>query len=265
VFRRLREFGYRNVEPFSLGTMTAGQYKALLRKYGLRAPSRHVDVGTPQQPANIDQILADNREIGIKYFGSGGTPRLTTEAEWVAYAQYLNGIGERARRAGQTLMVHNHNWEFETRFGDRTAFDILLANTDRRNVSFQLDLYWATFGGADPVALLRRYGHRIELFHVKDMRGSDRRIEIVGRGVIDFPRIFAAAKNIRYYVVEHDPRFDDPTFDPFEAAEVGFDYLDDVRFRGGKGHGGHGGDDDHDDDDDDDRGRGRGKDRDDDD
>jgi sugar phosphate isomerase/epimerase len=244
VFKRLREFGYRNVEPFSLGSMTAEQYRALLEKYRLRAPSRHVDVGTPSNPANIDQILADNATIGIKYFGSGGTPRLTTEAEWVAYAKYLNELGAKARRAGQHLMVHNHNWEFETKFGDKTAYDILLANTDKRNVAFQLDLYWAVFGGADPVALLRREGKRIQLFHVKDMRASDRRIEIVGRGVIDFPKIFAAGRNIRYYVVEHDPRFGDATFDPFEAAEVGFDYLDDVRFKhkrhGWGHHHGHG-------------------------
>jgi sugar phosphate isomerase/epimerase len=230
VFRRLREMGYRNVEPFTLSGLTAAQYRALLERHGLRARSRHVDVGTPQNPADIAQIIADNRTIGIRYFGSGGTPRYTTEAEWIAYARYLNEIGAQARRAGQRLMVHNHNWEFETRFGDRTAFDILIANTDRRNVAFQLDLYWATFGGADPVQLLGRYANRVELFHVKDMRASDRRIEIVGRGVIDFPRIFATDRGIRYYVVEHDPRFGDPTFNPFEAAEVGFDYLDNVRF-----------------------------------
>ena len=124
-------------------------------------------------------------------------------------------------------MVHNHNWEFQRVFGDRTAFDILMAHTDPRNVVFQLDLYWATFGGADPVELLERYGNRIQLFHVKDMRASDRRIEIVGEGIIDFPEIFAASKGpVRYYVVEHDPRFGDPTFDPFEAAQKGFDYLD---------------------------------------
>ena len=102
-------------------------------------------------------------------------------------------------------MVHNHDIEFSTKFGNRTVFDIIAANTDPRNVVFQLDLYWVTFGGADPVAVLKRYGKRIQLFHVKDMRGSDRRIEIVGRGVINFPKIFAAGKNIRYYVVEHDP------------------------------------------------------------
>ena len=35
---------------------------------------------------------------------------------------------------------------------------------------------------------------------------------------------------VRYYVVEHDPRFGDPTFDPFEAAQKGFAYLDCVNF-----------------------------------
>ena len=185
VFRRLSEMGYRNVEPFTLSGLTAEQYRALLDKYGLKASARHVDVGTPQNPADFDQILADNKVLGIKYFGSGGTPNFATEAEWVAYAEYLNELGARARKAGQTLMVHNHNWEFQRTFGGRTAFDILMANTDRKNVAFQLDLYWATNGGGldNPVDVLERYGKRIQLFHVKDMAAGTfpGRIEIVGR------------------------------------------------------------------------------------
>jgi sugar phosphate isomerase/epimerase len=235
VFLRLSEIGYRNVEPFTLSGLTAEQYRALLDRYGLNASARHVDVGTPQNPADIEQILADNRTLGIKFFGSGGTPNYATEAEWIAYADYLNELGEQARQAGQTLMVHNHNWEFQRVFGDRTAFDILMEHTDSRNVVFQMDIYWATNGGGigNPVALLERYGKRIQLFHVKDMAAGPfpGRIEIVGEGIIDFPEIFAASKGpVRYYVVEHDPRFGDPTFDPFEAAEKGFDYLDCVTF-----------------------------------
>jgi sugar phosphate isomerase/epimerase len=239
VFRRLREMGYRNVEPFTLSGLSAAEYRALLDKYGLKASARHVDVGTPANPADFDQILADNKVLGIKYFGSGSTPIFppiySTEAEWVAYAKYLDALGERARKAGQTLMVHNHNVEFETRFGGRTVYDILMANTDPRNVAFQLDLYWATYGGglANPIKVLERYGNRIQLFHVKDMGAGPfpGPIEIDGEGIIDFPSIFAASKGpMRYYVVEHDPRFGDPTFDPFEAAEKGFDYLACVRY-----------------------------------
>jgi sugar phosphate isomerase/epimerase len=239
VLRRLSEMGYRNVEPFTLSGLTAEQYRALLDKYGLKASSRHVDVGRPEAPADIDQILADNKVLGIKYFGSGSTPIFPlvydTEAEWVAYAQYLNELGARARKAGQTLMVHNHDIEFEEEFGGRTVFDILMANTDPKNVAFQLDLYWAANGGGldNPVDVIARYGKRIQLFHVKDMAAGPfpGPIEIVDEGIIDFPEIFAATQGpVRYYVVEHDPRFGDPSFDPFEAAQKGFDYLNCVTF-----------------------------------
>jgi sugar phosphate isomerase/epimerase len=239
VFERLRDMGYRNVEPFTLSGLSAEDYRALLDEYGLKASARHVDVGTPANPADIDQILADNKVLGIKYFGSGSTPIFppiyTTEAEWTAYAQYLNQIGAVARKAGQTLMVHNHDIEFETVFGDQTVYDILMANTDPRNVVFQLDLYWAANGGGmeNPLEVIERYGNRIKLFHVKDMAAGSfpGAIEIAGEGIIDFPSIFDAARgSTKYYVVEHDPRFGDPTFDPFEAAEKGFDYLACVRF-----------------------------------
>ena len=80
-----------------------------------------------------------------------------------------------------------------------------MANTDPRNVAFQIDLYWAANGGGmdNPLDVIERYGHRIQLFHVKDMAAGP---------------------------FEHDPRFGDPTFDPFEAAETGFNYLDCVTF-----------------------------------
>jgi sugar phosphate isomerase/epimerase len=239
VFQRLSDMGYRNVEPFTLSGLSAEDYRALLDEYGLKASARHVDVGTPANPGDIEQIIADNKTLGIKYFGSGSTPIFppiyTTEAEWVAYAEYLDEVGEMARKSGQTLMVHNHDVEFETVFGDQTVYDILMANTDPRNVAFQLDLYWATNGDGigNPLDLIERYGNRIQLFHVKDMAAGPfpGRIEIVGDGIIDFPAIFAAAGgSTRYYVVEHDPRFGDSTFDPFEAAAKGFDYLACVRF-----------------------------------
>jgi sugar phosphate isomerase/epimerase len=233
VLRRLSEMGYRNVEPFTLSGLSAEEYRELLDRYGLKASGRHVNVGTPASPVDFEQILEENKTLGIQFFGSGATPNFATEAEWIAYAEYLSELGVSARQQGQTLMVHNHNWEFERVFGDRTAFDILVEHTEPRNVVFQVDLYWATRGGADPVELLERYGNRIQLFHVKDMAAGPfpGRIEIVGEGIIDFPEIFASSKGpVRYYVVEHDPRFGDPTFDPFEAADTGFDYLDCVTF-----------------------------------
>ena len=237
VLRRLAAMGYRNVEPYTLSGWTAQQYADLLDEYGLKASARHVNVGSQFTPADIDQILADNRTLGIKYFGSGssaGAPwigQLTTEADWVAYAEYLDAAGAQARKAGQTLFVHNHDFEFTTTFDGQTAFDILMSNTGPKNLVSQLDLYWVSYAGLDPVDVVEQYGKRVQLFHVKDLNEDlGRRIEIVGRGDIDFPSVFDAGRGLKYYVVEHDPRFGDPTFDPFEAAREGLVYLRCVTF-----------------------------------
>ncbi len=249
MLKFLSETGYRNIELYTLSGFSPEALRALLDEYGMKAPSRHVNVGSPEAPVDFDALLAENKTLGIKYFGSGGTPRYTTEAQWIAYAEYLDELGERARKAGQTLMIHNHNWEFETSFADTNAYEILLANTDPRNVVFQVDLHWSTNGlgtaagvtsvsEADDLSaeLVRRLGNRAQLFHVKDMSTTlpsttfPGRIEIVGRGGIDFPSIFAASKGpVRYYVVEHDPR-NDATFDPKVAAAEGFAYLSCVTY-----------------------------------
>jgi sugar phosphate isomerase/epimerase len=183
-------------------------------------------------------------------FGHTSTP-----ADVDAVADVIGPVVERARKAGQNLMVHNHNHEFESAYAGTMAYDILLSHTDPRNVEFQVDLYWSTRGlgvatGATSVSqaddlsadLVRRLGNRAQLFHVKDMSttiaapGSPTspfpgRIEIVGAGGIDFPSIFAASKGpVKYYAIEHDPRFGDPTFNPFTAATAGFEYLSCVTY-----------------------------------
>ena len=56
VLSRLSEMGYRNVEPFTLSGLTAEEYRALLDRYGLKASGRHVGVGTPESPADLEQI-----------------------------------------------------------------------------------------------------------------------------------------------------------------------------------------------------------------
>ena len=153
--------------------------------------------------------------IGAPFIGAGSTPNdFTTKEQWVAYAEKIDHLGELSRAQGVQYMVHSHDWEFTQVFDGETGYDILQANTSPENVVFELDLYWATKAGADPLEVIESYGDRIELLHVKDL-GADGSITTVGEGTIDFAPIFAAAgEDIQYYVIERDPPFTDPTFDP---------------------------------------------------
>ena len=240
VLAGLSEIGYRNVEPFTFNGYTAEEFKALLDEYGLKAPSRHGSVNE----ATFDQTLADAKVLKQKMVGSGGfaAPGIGSFENTLATAETLNRLGERSRKNGTgPVYGHNHQQEFRTTYIDpdtgeeKSAWQIMVENTERRLVDFQLDVLWANDGGADSVELLNTYGKRISSLHMKDGINVDDPQNAtpvpLGEGEMEFEPILRAAQGqVRYYIYEQDPPFGDPTYDPFESAQIGFDYLTGVRF-----------------------------------
>lgn len=207
----LAGIGYREVEFAGYYDRTPTAVRATLDRLGLRAPSAHVP---------IDALRADTRAaldaaatIGHRWL----IVPWMVEAErtvdgYRRLAADLNRAGALARERGLRIGYHNHDFEFAVPAGaadGRRGMDILLAETDPALVDLELDLFWATKAGQDPVALFERHPGRFPLVHVKDMRGltgAQQMVE-VGTGDIDFRRIFAAGTRVgglRHYVVEHD-------------------------------------------------------------
>jgi sugar phosphate isomerase/epimerase len=121
-------------------------------------------------------------------------------------AERLNEVGKKIKEAGFRFAWHNHDKEFVDIEG-RTAFDILMQNTDPELVAVQLDWYWVAKGEADPVELFNKYPGRFELAHVKDMNNNrDRGITCVGQGILDFDEIFAHAQTggVKHFIVENE-------------------------------------------------------------
>ncbi len=237
----ISEIGYRNVEPYDFNGLTAREFKALLRKYDLRAPSRHGDTNE----ATWDTHLADAKVLNQKYTGSGGfpAPGIGSYEDTLATAETMNRLGKRSVRNGTgKLFGHNHQGEFRTMYEDpdtgelKSAWQILVENTNPKYVAFQVDTMWAADGGADPAQLLRKYPKRIQLLHIKDginiADPADATPVPMGEGEMEFKPILRAAEKakVKYYIYEQDPMFDDPTYDPFASAQAGWDYLSTVRF-----------------------------------
>jgi sugar phosphate isomerase/epimerase len=229
VLRFLSEVGYRNIEPFSFHGLTAEQFKALADKYGLAVPSRHMSTNEATWDAN----LAEAKLLGQHWTGSGGfaSPGTGSYANTLATAETMNRLGERSKKNGTgPIFGHNHDGEFRTRYVDtqgdgtlKSAWQILVENTDPRWVAFQLDVGWATIGGEDPVALIEEFGKRIELLHVKDVADIASRTQTtVGQGIVDWAAVFAAAQGkVKQYVIEQDP-----PVEAFSFAAQSFEYVD---------------------------------------
>jgi sugar phosphate isomerase/epimerase len=127
---------------------------------------------------------------------------------------------------------HNHNFEFENINGVVPYFDIFLKDLDKNLTTLELDLFWATKAGQDPVEIFNKYPGRFQLFHMKDMytkeapffKTASNDFAPVGEGVIDFKRILAA-KNIagmKHMIVEQDSTKDGK---PFEAIQTSITNL----------------------------------------
>jgi len=102
-------------------------------------------------------------------------------------------------------------------------YDLLLERCDPRYVAFEMDLYWITKGGQDPLAYFARWPGRFPLVHVKDSSGApDHRMVDVGAGSIPWKAILTRREQagIRHYFVEHDA-----PGDPLASVRRSYEYL----------------------------------------
>ncbi|RYY50589.1 MAG: sugar phosphate isomerase/epimerase [Chitinophagaceae bacterium] len=237
---RVAQIGYREVE---LATYTGTQlfygmkpadFAALLWRSGLKAVSSHYRLGAESIPAQQqqgtllhgwDRAVDDAAALGLRYLVCAWlSPEERSSLDrYKALAETLNRAGERCRKAGLQLCYHNHDFEF-TAIDGTIPYELLLRDTDKSLVHFELDLYWTAKAGQDPVALFERKPGRFPLWHIKDMdAGPAKGFTEVGRGTIDFERIFRAAATAgrKHFFVEQD----ETPGDPFDSIRSSYTYV----------------------------------------
>ena len=165
-----------------------------------------------------DEVGATAKILGAKYVRVS-LPFTKTPFDKAAATQRaaeMNAMGKHLReKHGLTFVLHNHGMEFVPE-GKGTLYDFLHEQTRPEDVSFELDVLWAYLPGADPVAIFEKYGARIPLMHVKDVRkglprtwghkyDSDNDVTL-GTGQLDQAAIFAAAKKagVKHYYLEDE-------------------------------------------------------------
>lgn len=145
----------------------------LLSDYPLQVVALHEALGTIE--SEPEAVAARARAFGTSRVVVTGMYRFdySDPATVGLLAQRLNRSGAVLSGHGIRLLYHNHNAELRQVSPGRTAFDLLVEETDPHAVAFELDCYWVATAGADPLALMRRLGARVELVHLTD-RGTRR-------------------------------------------------------------------------------------------
>jgi sugar phosphate isomerase/epimerase len=232
TLKQIAAIGYRELEVLQSSLATVAP---LALPLGLALTSVHLDNPT-SKGEGFEAFLADAKRLGLQYVVVAYVPpaeRPTDRAGFEAIAARLSRMARAATAAGLRLCYHNHAFEFgQDRDGTRWL-DVLMRGTADAGMQLELDVFWAAFAGADPVAVLRQYKGRVALMHLKDKDGragglvesaaARTDFKEVGAGGLDFPAILAAAREagVRYYFVEQD----ETPGDPIESLKKSYTYL----------------------------------------
>ncbi|WP_350290448.1 sugar phosphate isomerase/epimerase [uncultured Croceitalea sp.] len=242
TLKTVAEIGYQNVEAAGYKdgkyyNMSPTDFKAYLQKLQLNPISTHQSSVTLENAATE---MADAKAAGFKYFvvpippmglftydSETSTMGMTGGAKNLAHI--LDELGEKANEAGLKLLYHNHDFEFKKDSTGVVPIDYLLENCNPKYVNFQMDLFWVTKAGADPLAYFEKYPGRFKIWHVKDM-DEEGKFAPVGKGTIDFARILAEKEKsgMEYYMVEQDKTF---TMEPLEAIKVSHKSIQEIGFQ----------------------------------
>lgn len=242
TLKKVAEAGYKNIEAASYADgkfydMSPVDFKSFVNELGLTPISTHQGSVTLD---NADAMMADVKAAGFEYFVIPVPPMsmfefnmeertMNMKGTATELADILDTLGEKANTAGLKLLYHNHDFEFMTDKDGVVIIDYLLENCNPEFVNFQMDLYWVTKAGADPVAYFEKYPGRFKIWHVKDMDDQGR-FAPVGKGTIDFSRILAQKElsGMEYYMVEQDMTFEG--LDPLEAIKISHEGLKEIGF-----------------------------------
>ena len=237
--KKVSDLGYKYVElaSYSDGKFygyVPAEFKKMVSDLGMEVLSSHTQVENAGITLDNAKIMADaHAELGAQYCIQPWVEEADRNIE--SYKKMigdLNEMGRIVKEVGIQFGYHNHNFEFENIDGVVPYYDLFMPEMDADLITMEIDLFWVSKAGQDPVEMFNKYPGRFQLFHMKDMYTKEAPffdvmkddISAVGAGVIDFKGIMAAKEiaGMKHLFVEDDNQGNGK---PFEALETSINNL----------------------------------------
>ena len=211
LLKQFAELGIQEIElcsPFGYGEFAGlangAETERLIADHGLTCRSGHFGMRELRQAQ--DKSIAWAHDAGITQMitaslGGGNTPAMDDVKK---AADEYNRIAEAASKAGIQQGLHNEGFELSTVDGQRT-YDVLLGLLDPALVKFQFQMSTIS-RGFDAADYFMKYPGRFFSMHLQDWNADTRTAAAVGKGSIDWKKVFVAAKTggVRNYFIEQN-------------------------------------------------------------
>lgn len=212
----IKALGITDMEGGAPKGLAAEEFKKMCDERGIKISA--TGAGYEQIVKDPMDIVNKAKALGASYVMVAWIPHekanFTLDNAKKAVTDF-NQVGKVLKENGLTFCYHNHGYEFQP-YETGTLFDYIVKHTNPDYVSFEMDILWAQHGGADPVALLKKYGNRFKLMHLKDLKkgikgdlsgGTPPENDVVlGQGQVNIPEILRLAKKagIKHYYIEDE-------------------------------------------------------------
>lgn len=217
---RVADLGYKSVQFAGFFGTTASEVKALMDRKGIKAAGAHVPIEQLDKD-KIEETFEYHQKIGNSLIIVPALPKEMRESaeDYLKTAEKLNEIGETCKQAGFKFGYHNHDFEFRSMDG-QTGFDLLFKNTDPDLVKMELDCYWATYAGYDPLEILSEHQDRCLSLHLKDIKtvGDQKVSTEIGNGELNIEQLVKTGLDygVEWFTVEQES-FE---MDPFDSLKI---------------------------------------------
>ncbi len=211
----IQDMGFTELEGGPAG-MAPEAFRKLCEERGISIPS--TGTGYEQLVEDPEAVAKTAKALGAKYVMTAWIPHENESFNFKnakKAVEDFNNAGKVLKEHGITFAYHVHGYEFRPH-EDGTLMDYIIRNTNPDYVSFELDILWAHFGGADPVQLLKEYSDRWVLLHVKDLKkGTEKDLTgltdpendvTLGTGEIDIEGVIREANKIgiKHFFIEDE-------------------------------------------------------------
>jgi sugar phosphate isomerase/epimerase len=241
---KIKALGFEYVEgfdaPFIVGDPEA--FRSQLDAAGLKMFALHWNTLSDWRK-DPTVILETAKKLGAHYTGIAWLKE--SKADTVTLdvvneaADILMKACSQAQAAGLQLYYHIHGYELQPMGDDKTFFDSFVNRIDDKCVRLEMDVFWVTYAGQDPVKFMERYRSGVELLHVKNMAdhvhtgvfsGADfmppdmpanNWVPLGKSNMIDYRSVFKKGREIgvKWYILEMD-KYDGDVYAAVDSSLV---------------------------------------------
>jgi sugar phosphate isomerase/epimerase len=211
LMKQLADLGVQRIELCSplgyadfAGLAKGAEVKKIMADHGLKCESAHFSMKELRQTQEAS--IAWAKEVGVTQMitatlGAGNTP---TMDDVKRAADEYNKIAAVAAKAGIQQGLHNEGFEVSSVDGKRT-YDILMELLDPKLVKFQFQMSTIRHG-FDAAEYFMKYPGRSFSMHLQDWNPETKTTVAVGKGSIDWKKVFTAAKTggVKDYYIEQN-------------------------------------------------------------